>query len=121
MKALIVRLSLFVSLLGSSASFGWIDNHAAIAWSPSTNAYGWATDLATPWQAAQTAVANCGVWDCQVAVSVRNGCAALAVGATGFGYAIGVNRWATSSAAVANCAVRTYNCGLLAWTCTWGF
>ncbi len=121
MKALIVRLSLVVTLLGNGAAFGWVNNNAAIAWSQSTNAYGFATNLATPWLAGTAAVNNCGVWDCQVAVSVTNGCAALAVGVNGGGYSIGIYRALVANQAVANCAARTFGCGLLAWTCTAGY
>ena len=112
------KLLLSAILLSSTA----MANHryAAIALSPTTGAFGQSVQWTLP--AAQIAAVNfCGVYDCQVVVSVVNGCAAVATSPTGtYGYAHGVLAYQVAAAAVNNCQLLGggFGCGLHASVCT---
>ncbi len=99
-------------------AFGYF---GAIAYSPSTGAYGYAYNGVTRWQAESAAVSYCGVFDCRSAVWVNNGCASLAVGFTGFGYQIGFNSGAVINGALLNCNALSAGCRAVAYVCTPGY
>ncbi|MEE4355618.1 MAG: DUF4189 domain-containing protein [Desulfococcaceae bacterium] len=98
------------------------DRYAAIAYSPSTGAYGSSYDYPSRAAAEQKAFQTCarsGARDCRIAVWVRNGCAALAVGSGGgYGAGTGSNKGAAQNQAIGICSRYTRNCGIKTWTCT---
>lgn len=60
----------------SGTSYG---GYGAIAYSPSTGAFGRSWNWESQWRAEEVAVGFCGQWDCRPVVWVHNACAALAV------------------------------------------
>jgi serine/threonine-protein kinase len=97
--AVAVALSLFGTAQAARAD-GW----GAIAYSPSTGAYGYWYGADCEATASNGALNNCGGDDRQVMVTVQNGWAALAVNRDGgYGYA-----WSTNSLEDAECLAIGY-------------
>ena len=95
------------------------DRYGAIAWSPSTERYGYSHNYGNRGSAESRALNECGVGDCEVAVWFRNACGALAVSSDGaWGYG-----WAGSSSAARNralreCRARGQSCRILTSVCS---
>lgn len=117
MKTFIV-ISLLTAVAGPAAHAA--DTYGAIAYSETTGAFGSATGYPSYARAELAAVRRCGQLDCAAVVSVRNGCAALAVG---LGYAYGWGRDASSasaeSRAMSECSARATNCAIVSSICSY--
>ena len=118
-KTLIISL-IGIFFLGFSPAFA-ADNFAAIAFSQTTGAHGYAYDYSSRGEAERRALNGCAKHGsgCKVPIWVRNGCAALAVG-TGNGYGTGwaANSNAAQRAALNSCARASRNCAVRRWVCT---
>jgi hypothetical protein len=113
MKTMLVLL--FV--LGAAAPA--FADKGAIAWSPSTGTTGQSWNAACDADARATAVNYCGIGDCFVAVTVSDGCAALAVGdGNRYGTAWSSDQSTAQANALASCNGQTSSCRLVAWTCS---
>lgn len=91
--------------------------YGSMALSPATGAVGRSWDYPDQASAERAAISYCGYNDCQVVVSVRNGCAALAASSTYYGYGAAPNLYSAQQAAL-------YYAGsgsqLYSWFCTSG-
>lgn len=88
---------------------------AAIAYHPKGAEFGWATDRRTSRDAGTEALKQCGHPRCEVAITVRNACAALARGPQRSRTSKGVARADAESKALSRCGP---GCAIVAWTCT---
>lgn len=88
---------------------------AAIAYHPNGTEFGWATDRRTSRDAGTEALKQCGHPRCEVAITVRNACAALARGPQRSRTSKGVARADAESKALSRCGP---GCAIVAWTCT---
>lgn len=88
---------------------------AAIAFHPKGSEVGWATDRATSRAAGAEALKQCGHARCEVTITVRNACAALARGPKQSRAQKGVSRQDAESRALTRCGP---GCEIAAWTCT---
>lgn len=95
--------------------------YGAIAYSTTTYRWGTSWNQLSQWDAEAVARANCGAYDCQTAVWVVNGCAALSTGTFRpwlFGYAWGSTRWEAQSLANAYCSRTDIGCRTITSICT---
>ncbi|HVS36794.1 MAG TPA: DUF4189 domain-containing protein [Gemmataceae bacterium] len=106
------RRAVILSLvLAAVAVFGFAapasaraDKFAAIAYSPSTGAYGYAYGKACRDEAERTALGYCKGADARILVSCEDSCAALAVGDNGvYGYATADTRREAERLAIQKC------------------
>ena len=100
---------------GAWAAFG------AIAFSPSTGAYGYSHGASSQAKAEQTAARHCKARasDCRIIVFVKNGCAALAVGkGNRYGYGWTDTRPKAENRAMSECKSRTSGCKIRSWVCS---
>lgn len=100
------------------------DTYAAIAYSPSTGKYGYASNYGSRWAAETAALRNCAAKDAQIVTWVNNGFCALAVGddvsAWGIGYSYGdgaTNTYAKQRALL-EAQKRTKNARVLLCVCS---
>jgi len=95
-------------------------NYGAIAYSPSTMAYGWSYDYPSRSAAESAALANCGKQanDCIVPLWFRNACGALAIGSNGYGTGWATARATADSQALTVCRRHTMDCAVKRWVCT---
>jgi hypothetical protein len=78
--------------------------YGAIAYSPSTGAYGYAYGKSCQAEAENTALCYCKAPDAQIVVWCQNACAALAVGDNGvYGYAVADSRKEAERLALRQC------------------
>lgn len=101
------------------ASFGG-SNYMGIAYSPKTDAIGWAFDAETKEAATQTALKNCPQKDCKLVVwaNGEKNCVAVAKGARGgYGYAYGEGQEKAETKAMAACAKFTKDCSIRKTVC----
>jgi serine/threonine-protein kinase len=90
--------------------------HGAIAYHRESESYGYAYDFPTERAAALAALQHCGRPDCEIAISFRNACAALADGpVTQPAAARGVTAAEAERNALRDCGER---CRVIAWACT---
>jgi hypothetical protein len=87
----------------------------AIAWHPETGRFGYSYDFQTERAANVAALKECGHERCEIAVSIKNGCAALAQGAKGYAAKKGNTREEAETIALRACGK---DCRPLAWACT---
>jgi Domain of unknown function (DUF4189) len=87
----------------------------AIAYHPKGTESGWATDRRTSREAGSEALKLCGHPRCEVVITVRNACAALARGPKQSRAQKGVSRQDAESRALTRCGA---GCEIVAWTCT---
>ena len=92
-----------------------VGTFAAIAYHPNGGESGWATDRRTSRDAGAEALRQCGHPRCQVAITVRNACAALARGPKQWKTSKGVTRADAESKSLTRCGS---GCDIVAWTCT---
>jgi serine/threonine-protein kinase len=106
----------------SDREYATQEYYGAIAYSPSTRAYGWAYDYASRGGAKERALAQCqrhaDANDCVVPVWFRNACGALAIGADGYGTGWGVSRKLAESYAIQSCGRYSDGCSVVRWVCT---
>src|SRR5205807_10452956 len=87
------------------------DKYAAIAYSPSSGAYGYSVGFATRTGAEKEALAQCKGDDAQVLVWARNGWCCLAVGDdNAYGYSWADNEDYAKKLALSECRKQTSNC-----------
>ncbi len=92
-----------------------VGTFGAIAHHPKGAEFGWATDRRTSREAGAEALRQCGHPRCEVAITVRNACAALARGPKQSRTSKGVSRQDAEARALTRCGDR---CEIVAWTCT---
>jgi hypothetical protein len=116
---LAIGLLCIVSGLGASSAVA-ADNFGAIAYSPSTGAYGWSYDYPSRSAAENVALANCRkrAGDCVIPIWFRNACGALAVGSNGYGSGWGTSRSIAERFALQVCGRHTGGCAIRQWVCT---
>jgi Domain of unknown function (DUF4189) len=121
MRSLLCGAAAIAMLLVSAAGAAARDNYGAIAYSPSTQAYGYSYDHGSRGRAETAALAECSkrAGDCQVPLWFRNACGALAVGNEGgWGTGWGAPRQIAERNARQVCREHTNNCAVLRWVCT---
>lgn len=111
---------LLAGLVCAGAGSAAADNYGAIAYSPSTKAYGWSYDYPSRSSAEREALARCRTkaGDCMIPVWFRNACAALAIGPNGYGTAWATERGSAERLAVQVCGRHSAGCAVIRWVCT---
>jgi Domain of unknown function (DUF4189) len=111
---------LFVFYAGVGSGEAAAQNYGAIAYSPSTKAYGWSYDYPSRSAAESVAMSNCGKHanDCIVPLWFRNACGALAIGSNGYGTAWASERAGAEKQALVVCRRYTMDCAVKQWVCT---
>jgi len=96
------------------------NNYGAIAYSFENGASGYSYEYRSRRAAEAVALRNCrrGGEDCRIIVWFRNGCAALAVGSNGHGYAWTSSRRSAERNALRKCRGYTDECQVIVWACT---
>jgi serine/threonine-protein kinase len=100
------------------------DSYAAIAYSPSTGAYGYGYNYGSRWSAEAAALRNCKADDARIVTWVNNGFCALAVGddkscwGVGWEYGDGATNTAAMRRALQEANKRTTNCRILLCVCS---
>ena len=89
--------------------------YGAIAWHQETARLGYSYDFPTERAANVAALKECGHERCEIAVSIKNACAALAQGAKGYAAKKGNTREEAETLALKACGK---DCRPLAWACT---
>lgn len=89
--------------------------YGAIAWHAETGRLGYSYDFQTERAANVAALRECGHERCEIAVSIKNGCAALARGSKGYTAKKGNTREEAETIALRVCGK---DCRPLAWACT---
>ena len=89
--------------------------HGAIAINRDSKAVGYAYDFKTAQDAKREALAQCGEKKCEVVVSFRGGCAAVARSGKRLATSTGVTRDEAETKATRKCGK---DCAVLAWACT---
>ena len=121
MYPVIRGLAVLVALLASAGAAQARDYYGAIAYSPSTGAYGYSYDHPSRADAEARALAECGnrASDCQLPLWFRNACGALASGGNGgWGTGWGTSRGLAEGYALSTCRQHTSGCSVIAWVCT---
>ena len=90
--------------------------YGAIAYEPARRATGYSYDFKTAPEAKVEALKQCGEPACEVLVSFRNACGAVARGRSKPITATGATRAEAETKALRRCADRT--CEIVAWACT---
>lgn len=89
--------------------------YGAIAWHQETSRFGYSYDFQTERAANVAALRECGHDRCEIAISIKNGCAALAQGAKGHAAKKGNTREEAETLALRACGK---DCRPVAWACT---
>jgi len=89
--------------------------HGAIAINRDGKAVGYAYDFKTAQDAKRDALARCGEKQCEVVVTFRGGCGAVARGGKRLATATGATRDEAETKATRKCGK---DCAILAWACT---
>ena len=104
-------------LASSGAQAAW----GAIAYSQPSGATGWSYEAVNEVDVEIRALNNCGkhAYDCETAVTFRNGCGALAVGSSGgWGADWGADRYAAQANALDRCADHDDGCRVTRRQCS---
>ncbi len=121
-KQIIAIMCLALGLGFATVTFATAaNNYGALAYSPSTGAWGGAYDYASRRAAENRALSECRARGrgCQVAVWFRNACGAISVGNNGgWGSGWGSSRSRAEREARAVCRNYDSGCRAYAWTCT---
>ena len=82
LRTRLLPVLLLLPVLGATPVAAQTVYYGAFSYSPSTAAVGWGFDYPTRQEAEQSAMLNCRkhAGDCRLAITVRNGCAAIALG-----------------------------------------
>jgi hypothetical protein len=96
------------------------ENYGAIAYSPSTKAYGWSYDYPSRGAAEREALSGCRAKasDCIIPLWFRNACGALAIGPNGYGTAWATERSSAERRALDVCRRNSGGCAVARWVCT---
>lgn len=89
--------------------------YGAIAVNRDTRVVGYAYDFKTSQEAKRAALKQCGERKCEVLVSFRNGCAAVATGKDRFVTMTGATKDEAETKVMRKCGK---DCATLAWACT---
>jgi serine/threonine-protein kinase len=111
----VLALGLLAPGVASAASWG------SIAFSASTQATGWTHGYANQTAAENAALDLCNrsADDCVIAISFRNACGAVAVGANGgWGADWGTADWDAQQSALGACGEHDSGCRVLRWQCS---
>lgn len=108
--------------LGTSRALA-VDYYGSIAYSRSTQVHGYSYDYTSQaeadWAAIQECQARSGTGDCQVVISFRNACGALAKAPNGaYGSGWGTDRTLAETYAVQSCSQYAGGCQVIRWVCT---
>jgi len=90
--------------------------YGAIAYEPARRAVGYAHDFKSAREAKVEALKQCGEPACEVAVSFRNACGAIARGTGKPSAVTGATRAEAEAKAMRKCGQK--NCEIIAWACT---
>jgi hypothetical protein len=117
-RCLVVGVLLVFAGAGSGETAA--QNYGAIAYSPSTKAYGWSYDYPSRGEAESMAMSNCRKHanDCIVPLWFRNACGALAIGSNGYGTAWASQRGGAENQALVVCRRYSMDCAVKQWVCT---
>jgi hypothetical protein len=97
----------------------WADRWGAIAYDSKANTYGISVNQDDKAKAKKAAFSDCGTANCQIVLSYRNQCAALAGAVGRMGYAGGPELNEAEASAVAKCAeTGTSSCQILHSACS---
>jgi serine/threonine-protein kinase len=103
-----------VFLAAAPVCAGGSDKYAAIAYSPSTGAFGYSCNFATRTSAEKVALAVCKADDAQVLVWARNGWCCLAVGDDNhYGYSWADDKTYAKNLALSECKKESENCKIV--------
>ena len=116
----LVAAGLLLVCAGAGSGEALADNYGAIAYSPSTKAYGWSYDYPSRGAAENEALSGCRrqADDCTVPLWFRNACGALAIGSDGYGTGWGTDRGIAEQQALGVCRRYTQRCSITRWVCT---
>jgi hypothetical protein len=109
-----------VLLIGAGSGEAAAENYGAIAYSPSTSAYGWSYDFPSRGAAESEALSKCRAKanDCIVPIWFRDACGALAIGPNGYGTGWGTDRSIAEQYALGVCRRHSQGCAVTRWVCT---
>ena len=113
-----------ISILGASLAGSALasDTWGAVAYSPSTKAFGTSQNFSDEGEAASRALEACmeqqGGEDCVSAVTFSNACGAVMAGPDGWGRALDSTEDAAQSAALAACSENSGGCDLVVSHCS---
>lgn len=113
--ALGAMLAALVALPGAAlADFG------AIAYSPTSGAYGYSYAFGSRGEAERAAVRKCRTngSGCQTAIWFQNACGAVAKGPGGWGSGWATSRQGAYAKALASCQQYSQQCKVLVWSCS---
>ena len=120
-KLIIMALTTSFLIAASSSHASAKNYYGAIAYSPSTQAMGWAYDYNTKWAANNAALKKCRkhASDCRIATWFRNACGAIAVGGNGgwgahWGHSVKNAKWKARK----TCKRHDSYCKVRRWVCT---
>ena len=111
---------IFLALIGSVPAASAQDAFGAIAYSPSTGAYGYSYDFPSRAAAEAGAFNDCSKHNsgCQVVLWFKNACGSLAVGANGgWGTAWAASRKLADKQAVGQCSRNDQGCRPVVFSC----
>jgi uncharacterized protein DUF4189 len=119
MKSAIVFAGLFfAAIMLSAAPAAADDYYGAIAFSTESGALGWAYDHASRGAAENDALNRCGS-GCEVAIWVKNACAAIATSSNhSYGSGWSTSRGEAERIAVNVCHEHASDCSVERWICT---
>ena len=113
----VMTVSLGIAGAATAGSCGYEYCWGAVAVGPN-GAYGFAHSWGSEQQALDTANAGC-EWDCTIARTFYNSCAAIAVADNGgWGWAYESSRELAESSAMNYCMDNGYNCRVRVWSCS---
>ncbi|PHP66045.1 hypothetical protein CSC94_15660 [Zhengella mangrovi] len=112
-------LLIFFSLSATGTGFA-ADKYGAIAYSPSSGAWGYWYDANSQGAANSNAMAACRKHGrgCKVVTHFHNACGAVYAGSNGWGADWGNSRNQAERKAARRCSQYTSGCRLVAWSCT---
>jgi Domain of unknown function (DUF4189) len=107
-------------LIGAGSGEAAAENYGAIAYSPSTKAYGWSYDYPSRAAAEREALSRCRTKasDCMIPLWFRDACGALAIGSGGYGTGWASERGSAESQALGVCRRHSQDCAVKQWVCT---
>ena len=120
MRRRMVAAGLLLACVAAGSGEAAADNYGAIAYSPSTKAYGWSYDFPSRGAAESEAMSRCRTkaGDCFVPLWFRNACGALAIGSGGYGTGWATDRSSAEHQALGVCRRHTGDCAVRQWVCT---
>jgi hypothetical protein len=95
-------------------------DYGAIAYSPSTGAYGYSNGYGSRGSAERAAMRNCRAngSGCQTALWFQSACGAVAKGPDGWGSGWAASKAGAQSQAIASCRQYSGSCRIVVWSCS---